>query len=172
MDLYENELIKPVPGFEEHYYITSMGRVWSTYSNKWLIPTANRRGQYVRYYVSLGRGNKRYIHRLVAEAFLDNPLSLPEIDHIDTDPTNNCVENLRWVTHDDNMANPMTADKIKTNTGYLKEIIDVQTGETFIGVKAVCEKYNVCKATVTNHLTNKVKNPRWQFTGNRFRPNT
>lgn len=36
------------------------------------------------------------VHRLVAEAFLDNPNNLPEVDHIDKDPKNNSITNLRW----------------------------------------------------------------------------
>lgn len=48
--------------------------------------------------VSLGRNNHRYVHRLVAAAFLPNPDGLLQVDHIDGDRTNNQVGNLRWVT--------------------------------------------------------------------------
>lgn len=54
--------------------------------------------------VSLGRNNHRYVHRLVAEAFLPNPDGLPQVDHIDGDRKNNRLENLRWVTARQNSA--------------------------------------------------------------------
>lgn len=46
---------------------------------------------------------KYYVHRLVAEAFIENPENLPDIDHIDENKENNVVSNLRWSTRAANM---------------------------------------------------------------------
>jgi hypothetical protein len=49
--------------------------------------------------------NKYAVHRLVAETFIDNPENKKTVDHIDGDTTNNNVDNLRWATHTEQVAN-------------------------------------------------------------------
>ena len=58
------------------------------------------------YMVSFSYGNKsnpHRVHRLLALCFIPNPSKLPHINHIDGNKTNNDLENLQWVTHEDNM---------------------------------------------------------------------
>ena len=49
-----------------------------------------------------------YIHRAVAELFIPNPENKPCVDHINTDCSDNRVENLRWVTQKENCNNPLS----------------------------------------------------------------
>lgn len=65
-------------------------------------PHKNTLETYGRCRVSLckdGKSKLYFVHRLVAYAFIPNPDNLPQINHKDENPLNNCVENLEWCTH-------------------------------------------------------------------------
>lgn len=70
------------------------------YSAKMLRPVNKGNG----YYVVNIRGRLWYIHRLVALAFLPNPLGMDEVNHKDENPANNRVENLEWCSHRYNLS--------------------------------------------------------------------
>ena len=73
-------------------------RVIIHYPEKLLTPTIGSNGYYK---VTLHCDRKmktEAVHRLVAKAFLDNPLGLKYVNHKDENKLNNCVENLEWVT--------------------------------------------------------------------------
>lgn len=92
----------------EGYRISDTGIVKSRMNNRHgigdeyhiLKPVVDKHGYET---VCLGRGNRRLVHRLVAEAFIPNPNRLPLVRHMDDNPRNNCVENLAWGTQVDNM---------------------------------------------------------------------
>ena len=71
------------------------------------------------------------IHRAVAELFIPNPENKPCVDHINTDPLDNRVENLRWVTYKENCNNPLTkqhhhdAMKVASNREEVKHKISL-----------------------------------------------
>jgi hypothetical protein len=103
-----------------NYMVSNEGRVKNIKTNKLLKPRFNDRGYISVVLYNNGSNHTFRINRLVAMAFIPNPENKPEIDHIDTNPLNNMVENLRWVTHKENMNNPLTRFKLKNNNGWRK----------------------------------------------------
>lgn len=98
-NVQDREVWKEIAGFESRYAVSSKGRVKNLKNGKILKNVIDPHG-YLR--IKLGRGNMRRIHRLVAQAFIPNPLNLPQINHIDECKSNNNVENLEWVTPSQN----------------------------------------------------------------------
>lgn len=79
----------------------------------WTLGSKNSEG-----YCRLHIGNKLYtIHRLVAETFLANPENKPEIDHINRNPSDNRLENLRWATRSENNRNTSANDPANLKYG-------------------------------------------------------
>ncbi len=80
----------------EGYMVSNKGRVCST--RKILSFGNNGRG-YLNVMMSIKNHQfRRYVHRLVAQAFIPNPNNYPQINHKDGNKHNNCVENLEWCT--------------------------------------------------------------------------
>lgn len=108
------EIWKDVKGYEGLYQVSNLGRVKSiqyfnhknnkAYTrNRLLKPIINEKG-YARVDLFKNKKSKRVrIHRLVAETFIPNMYNLPEINHIDGNKQNNCIDNLEWCTHKHNM---------------------------------------------------------------------
>lgn len=95
---------KSIPGLEGLYDVTEDGRIIScARPGKGCRAYDRERCQRRRpdgyYDVGLqqdGKWKKHLVHRLVAQAFIPNPLGLPCVNHIDRDRSNNSVPNLEW----------------------------------------------------------------------------
>lgn len=100
------ETWKPVKDFEGLYFVSSLGRVLSKRTIR--KPTLINSG-YLK--VSLKKDGKEYprtVHRLVAIAFLENPINCKKVNHINGIKTDNRVCNLEWVTPSQNKIHALT----------------------------------------------------------------
>ncbi len=94
---------KDIAGYEGIYEVDTKGNIYSIKTERLLKTTINEKG-YV--YIGLNKNGIKTtykIHRLVANAFIENPNEYPQIDHIDENKNNNYVNNLRWCTHQMNI---------------------------------------------------------------------
>lgn len=94
---------KLINGYE-NYSISNCGNIKNNKTNRILKKLLHPNNYFG---VDLGRGNRKLIHRLVAEAFINKPIdnNIYEVDHIDLDKQNNNFTNLRWVTKRQNQEN-------------------------------------------------------------------
>lgn len=98
----------PIPGFP-FYLISSDGSVYSERRRRNLRPGVDRLGYHRQ---PLRRRDGKvvccYVHRLVAQAFVPLVPGCDDVDHIDGNPRNNHVSNLRWLSHRENILAAIT----------------------------------------------------------------
>lgn len=129
--------IKGFPG----YHITREGLLYSRYDNKGRLtpntwkkrkPTLSTNG-YVKYGFCMRLKKIKtqlYAHRLVAEAYIPNPDNLPVVMHLDDNPLNNNVSNLKWGTTLDNIHDCINKGrKVIRKTLIAYAISDLHIGE-------------------------------------------
>ena len=160
---------KPLKG-HENYLISSFGRCVSKervilmkngmiYHRKrqLLLPHDNGNG-YLAYLID---GKHRYIHRLVAQAFIPNPDNKEQVDHIDGNKSNNHLDNLRWTTRSENLRNPVTYPHM-SEVQEKKEIVildaDGKIIHEGIGIHATCKEFGLSASSVKACLNKKRNN--------------
>lgn len=111
-NIIKGEIWKDIPNYEGLYQASNKGRIRHIYlskqkGNKTLLKSSIRNTSCINGYLQLNlcKNNihKNFrVHRLIALTFIPNPNNYPEINHIDENKQNNCVENLEWCTRDYN----------------------------------------------------------------------
>jgi len=116
----ENSFVD-ILGFEGSYQINRLGVVKTISAERGgrYYGTIKKATVYPRGYVGHKlykdkQYHSRFLHRLLAEAFIPNPENKPTIDHIDRNPSNNKLSNLRWATHTEQHQNMTTTLQFAT----------------------------------------------------------
>ena len=86
------------------YYITNDGKCYNSNTGNYLKGQVNYKNGYLTYNLTLPDGRKKrcYAHRLVAIAYIENKENKKEVNHIDGNKLNNCIDNLEWVSSSEN----------------------------------------------------------------------
>lgn len=154
------EIWKDVKGYESHYWVSNCGRIKS--KRKVLKPMINHWG-YSKVALYKNKRHYYFIHRLVANAFIDNPNpdEYNQINHIDGNKLNNCVDNLEWCNNSLNQIHAILNKKrsqVKLTPEKVIEIREKYNSGIYTFTK-LGEEYGVCRKSISN-IINKY---RWKF---------
>ena len=144
------EIWKDIKGYEGLYQVSNLGRVKVLprirrsksgsvyYSKEKLLKLQKDFDGYYR--VGLHKdGNQQdfRINRLVGVMFIPNPNNLPIVHHKDNDKTNNCVNNLEWVSVSQNTKHAVNTNRLVYDNNRLKTISKLGVEKTRKPVKCV-----------------------------------
>ena len=182
----QNEIWRDISEFKGFYQISNMGRVrriadYSNQNSHWKLKEPrilnNRVSStgYLRVVLSInGKHYDRYIHRLVANEFVDNPYGYKEVNHLDGDKTNNKADNLEWCTRSQNNSHAykIGLKQVSGCCGKLKKKvaqIDTKTNKItriFESIDSVSKEFNCNHSSVTNCCMKRfktLKGFKWRF---------
>jgi hypothetical protein len=134
-----------------NYNVTKDGTVINNKKNKELKPSLSSNGYYR---VSLCNKNKiktYKIHRLVAEAFINNSQNKKNVNHINGIKTDNRVENLEWSTSSENNLHAYKIG-LKKPSNFGKIILDLKTGVFYENAKDASLILGFKYSTLINYL--------------------
>lgn len=152
------EIWKDIKGYEGEYMVSNYGNVLSLLGRKpRILKFRKTKRGYHR--VSLHAHNDTLVHRLVAEAFIDNPQNLPEVNHKDECPNNNNVNNLEWCSHKYNVNYGTCQQRARlkqslTHPQHLREkfnkkVLCVETGVVYISINDASRSTGVSRVTIS-----------------------
>lgn len=163
------EIFKDIEGYEGIYQVSNYGTIKSLGNNK------TRKNKKLKLYknifgylcVSLSKEGKNKVckvHRLVAQAFIDNPNNYKQVNHIDEDKTNNHVSNLEWCTAKYNInygtRNKRVCEKNKisqkNDINKSKQVMCVETGKIYHSTMEVERELGFSNGNISSACTGRL----------------
>ena len=147
---------------EKYYTIMDDGQIWSGIKYRWLKPQMNSSG-YIYYCLTGGLPRSTWIfaHTLVALKYIGSPPDYGyEIDHIDNNKANNYYENLRWVTHSQNIKKGFDDGRKGFWLGKSKPSPDIETRMRMSNAKKKMIKYVLDDE---ERIFNSIEEAAWQL---------
>ena len=167
----ENEEWRWVLGYEGRYEVSNDGRLRSHVVGDYVKPLTVRTEKRGYRFIVLTRPGDRsrgcWVHRLVARAFVPNPLDLPEVNHLDGDKANNLFTNLEWTTRSGNnkhafdiglrKAKPLYGDASHFSKLKSEDVLEIRRTYKKGNGTALAKKYGIS----LSHLSDIVYRKSW-----------
>jgi hypothetical protein len=155
--------------YAENYEISDQGNIRTKKNNRLLkinyerLKETNTRAR--PGLTSNGKLKQYYLHRIVAEHFLDNPNNLPEVNHKDGDFYNNKLENLEWISKIDNMRHAVLTNCIKNKYRTKIKATNNETNEIryFESITSCSNELEIAKGAISRCCRNKLINKKYKF---------
>lgn len=151
---------RPVKGYEGLYEVSNMGRIKSLhYGEERVLKEVDDSHGYKFVNLSKQARKTKLVHRLVAEAFIPNPMNLPVVNHLDGDKHNNCISNLEWCTSKENTNHAIKSGLMRPKLPP-KPIIAYR-GDKFVGtfrsITECANKLNCDRCGISNVIHGRIK---------------
>lgn len=142
------EVWKDIPG-HVNYQASNLGRIKSLRSGRTLKPFIKKNG-YV--YISLGASVRKELHYFIAVTFLGPRINKAEVNHKDFNRSNNKLENLEWVSRNQNRQHSLNHARGNTVKLTVKQVLEIRELMKSKENKRVdlCKKYKVDRHTLAN----------------------
>ena len=148
---------------DSNYYVTECGRVTATKATAYLKHQIGWGGYYqVTLYLNK-KAVRFYIHRIIAELYVENPNNYPCVNHIDGDKLNNSIENLEWCTMSQNTRHAISTglfqaargEKQHTSKLTEKQVLRIRKlyQDRKMTQKELGKKYKVNPSTISDIIT-------------------
>lgn len=185
----DHEIWKDIKDYEGLYKVSNLGRVkslkrrielkgknqftdFTTFKEiegKEIKPSINYKGYCQLSLYKNGKSKNKQVHRLVAEAFIENPFNKPTVNHINGNKLDNRVDNLEWCTNSENIIHAYYNNLIDITKKY-KKINQYDLKGNFIkqwnSMKEAGEKLNICSQNISKccrGLRKKAYNYVWRY---------
>lgn len=167
------EVFEDLIGYEESYQISDRGRIFTKrrldgnriiYGRE-LHPQVTKDG-YLKVGLTKNSETKRfYVHRLVAQHFIENPRNLPQVNHKDGNKFNNDVSNLEWCTRRQNQEHAVRNSLMQHGEARPsaklteKDVLEIYKLKGIIPAREIATHYGVSKNTINVILRGK----KWSY---------
>ena len=154
---------RDLKNFEGIYAATEDGQIWSCKRKKFMKISNGNSGYQQLTLRKDGVSKTCYLHRLIAQTFLDNPDNLPEVNHKDENKKNNAVSNLEWCdtpynrlygTRVERIANTRINNQTKSKLGML---YCIELDKYFFTQSQAEKELNIPHGTICGHIKGRLK---------------